>query len=672
MGRGEELSVRNICFVGHSGCGKTSLAEALLFAAGATTRKGSTADGTSILDFEEEEKQKKMTIKGATAFLKWKDTVIHLIDLPGYLDFIGEIICGMSAVETAFLCVDLASGVKVTTRKAWDFAQQYGLGRVLVLTKIDQNPEDIEKMIQEIIKTFGDSVVPFFTLENGKAVSLLPYLLSSENKTLQEKTIPVLEKIIETDEVLMEKYLNGEPPNAVELTKALQKAIISQQLSPLILCSAEKDVGIKELLDFIVDACPPADCPQQKTALKGEEKVKMVFSADKPFLAQVFKIMTDPYVGKLAYFRVYAGSIGVGQSFVNPRTNKTERVGSLYKIMGKDQKPVEKLSAGELGAVSKIEDISIGDSMCAVDEPLVFERIKFPEPMVMYALTPKSRSDEEKISGALSKLSDEDPTFNAKWDTETGESVVRGNSTLHLDMMIKKMRRRFGLEVEMKLPKIPYRETVLAKAEGHYKHKKQTGGRGQFGEVYLRIEPLPRDGGFEFVDAIVGGAIPRQFIPSVEKGVQKAIKKGVLAGYPVQDVRVTVFDGSYHTVDSDDLSFRIAGERAFYDGLEKAKPVLLEPVVDIEIVAPPKYMGDITSDLNARRARITGMDQVGDYQTIKAKVPLAEVMTYSTQLRSITGGEGSFTMAFSHYDVLPANIAQQVIERAKREKTETK
>jgi elongation factor G len=672
MGRGEELSVRNICFVGHSGCGKTSLAEALLFAAGATTRKGSTADGTSILDFEEEEKQKKMTIKGATAFLKWKDTVIHLIDLPGYLDFIGEIICGMSAVETAFLCVDLASGVKVTTRKAWDFAQQYGLGRVLVLTKIDQNPEDIEKMIQEIIKTFGDSVVPFFTLENGKAVSLLPYLLSSENKTLQEKTIPVLEKIIETDEVLMEKYLNGEPPNAVELTKALQKAIISQQLSPLILCSAEKDVGIKELLDFIVDACPPADCPQQKTALKGEEKVKVVFSADKPFLAQVFKIMTDPYVGKLAYFRVYAGSIGVGQSFVNPRTNKTERVGSLYKIMGKDQKPVEKLSAGELGAVSKIEDISIGDSMCAVDEPLVFERIKFPEPMVMYALTPKSRSDEEKISGALSKLSDEDPTFNAKWDTETGESVVRGNSTLHLDMMIKKMRRRFGLEVEMKLPKIPYRETVLAKAEGHYKHKKQTGGRGQFGEVYLRIEPLPRDGGFEFVDAIVGGAIPRQFIPSVEKGVQKAIKKGVLAGYPVQDVRVTVFDGSYHTVDSDDLSFRIAGERAFYDGLEKAKPVLLEPVVDIEIVAPPKYMGDITSDLNARRARITGMDQVGDYQTIKAKVPLAEVMTYSTQLRSITGGEGSFTMAFSHYDVLPANIAQQVIERAKREKTETK
>ena len=667
----EPTKVRNVCFVGHSGSGKTSLADTLLFEAGASPRKGSTADGTSVFDFEEEERQKRMTINSAVAYLDWKEHLINIVDAPGYLDFIGEMICGMSAVETVLLCVDLSSGVKVTTRKVWDMAEEFGLGRCIVLTKVDQNPSDIEKVISELKSVFGESVVPFFLFDGGSVTPLLPKP-ESVSEGVEAKVTEVLEKVVETDEELMEKYLGGEEPSVEELGVALREAVRRRQITPLLISSATEGMGIKELLDFLVFGCPAADAPPQRRALKGEETVDVTINRNAPFLAQVFKIVTDPYVGKLSYLRVYSGGIGTGDVFFNPRTGRSERIGNLYKVMGKEQKSVERVSAGELCAISKVEEMAIGDTLCLQDNVVEFERISFPEPMVMYAIVPKTRSDEEKVSGALQRLAEEDPTFTARWEAETGELVIRGNSTLHLEMMIRRMKRCFGLEVDTKLPKIPYRETIMAKGEGHYKHKKQTGGRGQYGEVYLRVEPLERGAGYEFVDAVVGGVIPKQFIPSVEKGVQKALKKGVVAGYPVQDVKVTVYDGSHHSVDSDDNSFRIAGERAFYDGLEKARPVLLEPIVDIEVVAPMKYMGDITGDLNSRRARITGMDTLGDYQIIRAKVPLAEVVTYSTQLRSITGGEGSYTTTFSHYDILPPNIAQQVMEKVKKEKEEEK
>ncbi|MCX7703875.1 MAG: GTP-binding protein, partial [Planctomycetota bacterium] len=381
MGKITVSNIRNICLAGHSGCGKTSLAEALLYAAGATSRKGSPAEGTSILDFEEEEKQKKTTMKGAVSFLTWKDVLVHIIDLPGYLDFIGEMIGGMSAVETVFICIDTSAGVKVTTKKVWDLAEQFGAGRVLVLSKIDQNPSDLDKAIEGLKTAFGDTVVPFFGLEGGNVVPLLPRAkgLGKEN---EQKANEALEKVVETDEGLMEKYLSGEEPKEEEVSRALKKAIITRQLTPVLMCSAERGTGIKEVLDFIAFGCPAADGGAPKSALKGEERVEVIPSEDRPFLAQVFKIMTDPYVGKLAYFRVYAGSFSAGESFVNPRTGKTERVGNLYKIMGKDQKAVERVSAGELGAISKVEEISIGDTMRAADEPLVLERQKFPEPMV--------------------------------------------------------------------------------------------------------------------------------------------------------------------------------------------------------------------------------------------------------------------------------------------------
>jgi len=657
--------IRNIALLGHSSCGKTSLAEAMLYMAGATTRKGDPAAGTSILDFEEEEKEKKITINGATAFLNWRDHTVHIVDLPGYLDFLGEIMCGLMPVETGILCIDLASGIKVTTRKVWEMMGKMGLSRVIVLTKVDQEPEKIGEMVAQIQEAFGTECVAAVHCEDGKVVPLL----EGGPEDLRTKFI---DKIVETNEELMERYLGGEEVGKEELLSALKEAIKSGEIVPVLATSATTDAGVKELLDFVVDALPSPLEPSIKKARKGEEEVDLPVGEDKPFLARVFKIVTDPYVGKLAFFRVYAGSVSVGDTIHNPRTGRNERIGALYKTMGKEQKQVEKLTTGELGAVSKIEEIKIGDTLCWPDEIFVIEPPAFTEPMVSYAVIPKSRGDEEKISTALSRLAEEDPTFIAKWEHETGELVIRGNSTLHLDVMMRRLKRRFGVEIETRLPKIPYRETVMARGEGHYKHKKQTGGRGQYGEVYLRVEPLERGKGYEFVDAVVGGVIPRQFIPSVEKGVLKAMEKGVMAGFPVQDVKVTVYDGSHHVVDSDDYSFRLAGERAFHDGMEKAKPVLLEPIVDIEIVAPTRFMGDIISDLNSRRARITGTEMAGDQQVIRAKVPLAEVLTYSTQLRSITGGEGTYTITFSHYDVVPPNIAQQIVEQVKAEKEQQK
>ena len=653
--------IRNIALIGHSSCGKTSLAEALLYAAGATTRKGDPAEGTSILDFEDEEREKKITINGATAFLNWRDCLIHLVDLPGYLDFLGEMACGLMPVDAACVCVDLAAGVKVTTRKAWGMTVDNNLPCIVVLTKIDQEPEKIGEVVTHIQEMLGKECVLAAHYEEGKVVPLL-------TGGPDDVRTRFIEKIVETDEELMEKYLGGEDVSREELLAALKKAIRRREIVPIFLTSAKTDAGVVELLDFVVGVLPDALQPPPKRVKKGEEEVDLPAGEDKPFLAQVFKILTDPYVGKLAFFRVYAGKVSVGETFHNPRIGRNERVGALYKVMGKEQRSVDGLGTGEFGAISKIEDIKIGDTLCSPENVLVIEPPKFPEPMVSYAVVPKSRGDEEKISTALSRLAEEDPTFVAKWEHETGELVIRGNSTLHLDMMMRRLRRRFGVEIETRLPKIAYRETVTTRAEGHYKHKKQTGGRGQYGEVYLRVEPLERGKGYEFVDAVVGGAIPRQFIPSVEKGVQKAMEKGVMAGFPVQDVKVTVYDGTHHSVDSDDYSFRLAGERAFHDGMSKAKPVLLEPIVDIEVVAPTKYMGDIISDLNSRRARITGTETLADQQVIRAKVPLSEVLTYSTQLRSITGGEGTYTITFSHYDIVPPNIAQQIVERIKAEK----
>ncbi len=643
----------------------------MLFAAGATQRRGSTSEGTSVLDFEDEEREKGMTINGATAYCGWRGHVLHIVDLPGYLDFIGEMTCGLMPVETGLLCVDLAAGIKVTTRKAWDLMGRMGVARMVVLTKVDQEPTKIDEVMDAVRGIFGAECVPFAVMDGTRVVPLLP-LGGDASEEAKAAHTRAMEKVVETDEALMDKYLGGETPTDGEMSAALRAAVAGGEIVPVFITGAAHDVGVKELLDFIVFGLPGADRPPGRKAKRGEEEIQVPLGPNEPLCAQVFKIVTDPYVGKLAFFRVYAGRMSVGGGFHNPRTGRNERIGNLYKTVGKEQTAVEELSAGEFGAVSKVERIKVGDTLCSPEAVLTMAVPEFAEPMVAYAVVPKSRSDEEKISGALNKMQEEDATFKARWETETGELVVRGNSTLHLDVMLKRLKRRFGIDVETRLPTVPYRETVLATSEGHYKHKKQTGGRGQYGEVYLRIEPLERGGGFEFVDAIVGGVIPRQFIPSVEKGVVKAMEKGVVAGFPVQDVKVTVYDGSHHSVDSDDNSFRIAGERAFQDGMSGAKPVLLEPIAEMEVIAPIQYMGDLMGDLNTRRARISGTDTVGDQQVIKAEVPLAEIMTYSTQLRSITGGEGTYTVSFSRYDVVPSNMVQQIVARRQQRQEQQK
>lgn len=662
-------TIRNICLCGHGGSGKTSLAEAMLFACGATSRLGKISDGTSILDYDEDEKERGFTINLSTASMRWRDHTINIIDTPGYPDFIGETISGLSAVETAAVVIDLQSGIKVNTRKAWDIATKKNLAKMVVITKIDSDAINFDALLSKIQGVFGAQCIPVVVPADGTVENLLETPQSEKGKRLRER---FLEKIVETDDALLANYLDGKEISAEALLGALRNAVLQGLIVPVIATSVNANQGIKEFLDIIVSVLPSAAEPLERKCKKGEEEVLIPVGSDGVFCAQVFKSLTDPYVGKLSFFRVYSGTLVAGSTFYNVRTEKSEKAGNLYRVTGKSQEQLERVSAGEIAAISKIEQVAVSDTLTTPDSKLSFPQIVFPKPMVSLAVKPKTRGDEQKISSSLNRLSDEDSTFLVEYQPQTGELVVTGNSALHLDVMPKRLARRFTVGVETSTPKIPYKETATGRAETNYRHKKQTGGRGQFGEVYIRIESLPRSAGFEFVDEIVGGAIPGRFVPAVEKGVREAMQKGPLAGYPVEDVRVTLYNGSYHTVDSDDLSFRLAGSKAFQEGMMDARPVLLEPIVDIEISVPSQSMGEIAGDLNSRRGRIQGMDTVGDTQIIMAKVPLAEISNYSTELRSITGGEASYAISFSHYDIVPPNVAQTIIEKAKAQKEKEK
>jgi elongation factor G len=650
---------------GHGGSGKTSLAEAMLFACGVTARLGKVSDGTSILDYDDDEKERRITIGLSTAGMRWRDCMINLIDTPGYPDFIGETISGLSAVETAAVVIDLQSGIKVNTRKVWDIATKKNLAKIVVVTKIDSDATTFDTLLSKIQRVFGAQCIPVVVPAGAGFENLIEPPQSEEGKRLREG---LTEKIVETDDALLASYLDGKEILPETLLEALRKAIMQRLIVPVVVTSVNTNLGIKEFLDVIVSVLPSAAEPLERKCKKGEEEILIPTGTDGVFCAQVFKSHTDPYVGKLSFFRVYSGALVSGTTFFNARTGKSEKAGNIYHVTGKSQEQLQQVSAGEIAAVSKIEQVAVSDTLTTPDSKLSLPQISFPKPMVSLAVKPKTRGDEQKISSSLNRLSDEDSTFLIEYQQQTGELVITGNSVLHLDVMLKRLARRFAVGVETSTPKIPYKETATGRAEANYRHKKQTGGRGQFGEVYIRVESLPRSTGFEFVDEIVGGSIPGRFIPAVEKGVREAMQKGPLAGYPVEDVRVALYDGSYHTVDSDDLSFRLAGSKAFQEGLLSAKPVLLEPIVDIEISVPSQSMGEITGDLNSRRGRIQGMDTVGDTQIIMAKVPLAEIANYSTELRSITGGEASYSISFSHYDIVPPNVAQTIIEKAKAQR----
>jgi elongation factor G len=699
--------IRNIALVGHGAAGKTSLADALLYAAKAVTRRGSPDEGTSVSDYDEEEHKRHFSIDTSILHLEWKGKRFNLLDAPGYPEFVGAALEALNAVETAAIVVSAPSGVEVNTRRMFNEAGKRGLARVIVINKMDADNVNFPGLLNTIRESFGKNCV-LLDAPNGVGarysgdVSVLsppapvppgcPVDLAAARTQL-------VDAIVESDEALMEKYLTEGDVSNEELEHALPHALAAGAVIPILCTSAKKDIGISELLDALAeDGESPAAAKPRKAVRGSGDKAEEVSVEPKEageFVGQVFKTLTDKFVGNLSFIRVLSGRITPEQSLFNARTGKPSRFGGLLQMQGKEQKPVTEAVAGDIVAVAKVEDLHIGDTVGTGAGVPKLPLPTFPTPMFGLAVEPKARGDEQKISASLAKIANEDPTFVVSRDTQTHEMVITGMSQLHLDVIQNRLKRRFDLEVVTKEPKVPYRETITSKAEADYRHKKQTGGRGQFGEVHLRVYPLKDveihneeellekfankahfeklrmahyDGehNFAFLDHIVGGTIPNQFIPAVEKGCKELLERGALAGYRIQDVAVEVHFGKDHPVDSSEAAFKTAGRMAFKKAFLNARPVLLEPIVNLEVTAPSKYTGAILSDLNTKRARVENQDSLpGDLAVISARAPLAEVMRYAAVLGSITQGQGSYSMEFSHYDQVPGNVQQQIVSKAK-------
>jgi len=670
--------IRNIILLGHGGAGKTTLGEAMLHAAKVSSRLGSVDDGTSMLDYSDIERERKHSVDPAAAHLEHNGRTINLIDAPGYPDFIGGAIGTMGGADTAVVVISAAAGIEVNARRLFKAAREAHMPVAIVVNKIDAENVDIERLLGDVGESFGTACKPMnLPADGGKAVT---DCFSSDSGTadvgdVADAHTQLIENIIEADEGLMEAYLGGEEIPQEKLSAAFAQAMVAGTVIPVLFTAARSEVGVAAFLDAVADYFPsPADV-EITGARAGEaadaEAVELAAEPERPFVGQAFKIATDPFVGKLAWVRVLQGTVTGETSYQLRDEKKGAKIGHLFKIQAKETAEVDRAVAGDLIALAKVEEIRRGDVLHAEAAGIFRDMPPCPTPMYSLAVTPKSRGDEQKISGALGKLSEEDPTFLATRDSQTNETVISGVGDLHLRIMLTKMKQRFDLEVETKPPKIPYRETVTVNAEGHYRHKKQTGGAGQFGEVFLRIEPLQRDGGFEFVNDLFGESVPRQFLPAIEKGIHDVLAAGPVAGYPMQDVKVSVYDGKSHPVDSKEVAFRTAGKYAFIDAVNHAKPVLLEPIVNLEVAVPATYMGDISGDLSGRRGRIQGQEMLpGNMCVVKAQAPLAEVMQYNSQLRSVTGGQGSYTMELSHYEAVPANVQQQIVAAAKAAREE--
>jgi len=669
MASPEVQRLRNLSLVGHGSTGKTSLTETMLFKAGAVKRRGRVEEGTTVADHDAEEKERKFSIDAALVHFPWKGKEFQVLDAPGYPDFLGAATATLRAVETAVVVVGAHAGVAVNTRKVWELAGAEGLARILVVNRIDNENVSLEELLASLRESFGDRCIPVnLPIGQGPSVSGIVSALAPPASTpagvvggdLAEWRQSFIEAVVEADDTALEKYLGEGTVSDDEFQALLPRALVAGKVTPVLFTSAEKDLGVAELLDFLAAYAPSPVEGVRRRAKKGDEEVALEPDPAKPFVAQVFKSVTDPFVGKMTYFRVFSGTLESNTAIFNPRHGKPERIGNLLQVQGKETKNIERVGAGMMAAVAKVENVAIGDTLCPEKTSWQMPPIPFPRPMVSVSVEPKSRADEQKIWGSILKIADEDHTFLPRRDAETHELVITGLSNLHLDVALHRLKRRYQLEVVTHVPKIAYRETISRKSEARYRHKKQTGGRGQFGEVAIRIEPVERGKGFEFVDGVVGGSVPNQFIPAVEKGIREILEKGAIKGYRVVDVRVELWDGKDHPVDSSEQAFKTAARMAFRQAMAGAGPVFLEPVMNLEITTPSRFMGDITGDLNSRRGRIQGMDSIGNVQVIKATVPLAEVMTYSTELRSMTGGECSYSMEFSHYDVVPSHMEAKI------------
>lgn len=666
--------IRNVLIAGHGASGKTTLVDAMLFASGTVNRKGSPVDGTSFSDFEKEEKDHKHSIYSSVLHIDHQGKRFNIIDTPGSTDLIGQAIACLPAVETVAVVVNAQSGIEVVTRRIMEAAKERNLPRAIIINKIDLPDLDLEALVTRIQETFGAECLPI-NLPTGGAKAVVECLLNNSGESdfdsVRRCHAAILDQIVEMDENLMEKYLGGEEPDYNALHAPFEKAMDDAHVVPILFTDAKNGVGVPELLDAIVKHFPSpleGNMPQFLTGEGANEKPYEIHEdQEHPLLAHVFKVTTDPFVGKLALFRIHQGKLTGQSQVIIGHSKKPIKLGHVFHLQGKDHKEAQEIICGDIGCVAKIEDIHVNDVLHddhALDS-VHCKPLKFPVPMYGLAISPKARGDEQKISIQLHKLVEEDPTFKWHNDAQTHEVVINGLGELHLRLVLERMKNR-GVQVDTKPPKIAYRETILQKAEGHHRHKKQTGGAGQFGEVYLRIEPLERGKGFEFVDEIFGGAIPGQFVPAIEKGVRELLDQGAVAGYPLQDVRVIVYDGKHHPVDSKEVAFKAAGKYAFRDAILKAKPSILEPIVNMEVTVPEDKMGAITGDLSGKRGRIIGQDFLGGGMAmVKAQAPLAEVMTYQNQLKSVTGGQGSFSMELSHYDPVPPQVQKQLAEAYK-------
>lgn len=668
--------IRNVALAGHGASGKTSLADALLFTAGATPRRGSVDDGTSTLDADDEEKRRHFSIDSHLGHLEYNGKQVHLIDTPGYPDFIGNAISALAAVENVLLAVSGPSGIEFNTRRLYQEARKLGLGRFLVITKMDADNVDYRADLEAIRETFGTECVPFnVPIGEGPGFQGVVDVIQSHDDDPDNCPLPpseayqmLVEQIVETDEALMTRYLEGEAILPEDLRKAAHDAIAAGQVVPVLCTCTKKEVGLKELLDLItLCGLSPDDLHHHgvKGAVEEGEDVDISPTEDGTLVGQVFKIANDQFMGKLSYLRILSGRLTPETVIVNLRSGKSAKAGHLYVLQGKAQEEVQEAIAGDIVVVAKFDDFHVSDTISNLGGNTGFQvvPIKFPEPMVPRAVEPKTREDEAKIAQGLAKLADEDPTFTIRRDARTHELVISGMSELHLDVIQQRLKNRYKLDMTTHVPHVPYLETIAGNAEANHRHKKQTGGRGQFAEVHLRIRPVDRGKGFVFVDAVKGGTIPNQFIPAVEKGVREQLEKGVISGNTVVDVEVEVFFGKHHDVDSSEQAFKTASASAFRKAFNAARPALLEPVVNLEVTVPAEKFGDITADLSTRRGHVTGMDAQGTMQVIKAEVPLAEVLTYSSQLKSMTAGQGSYSMEFKSYEPVPGNVQQQIMDK---------
>ncbi|MDD2282452.1 MAG: elongation factor G [Eubacteriales bacterium] len=682
-------TLRNISIIGHGGSGKTTLTESMLFYSGAIQRIGRVEEGTTTTDYDSDEIKKQITINAAMAPVEWKDCRLNFVDTPGYFDFVGEVIGSLRVVETGLVTLCAVSGVEVGTEKVWDLANKKNLPRIIFMNKLDRENANFAKTLAEAKDHFGPNVVPVqlpigseedfqgivdilqmkaFVYSGDKFQAAdIPDNLKNEAEKYREQLVEIA---AETDDELTLKYLEGEELTNAEISKGVQQAVGAAKLFPLLCGSAVKGIGIPQLLDFLVFAAPvPAD---KALALDAEGKtIEIPAGAKEPFRALVFKTMADPFVGKVSFFRVYSGELASDTQAVNLNKAKTERVGQLFLFRGKTQIPIAKAIAGDIAAVAKLQDTNTGDTLGDKDNKYLMKGIDYPVPMASFAVEPRSKNDEEKVGAGLAKFLEEDPTFKVERNIETKQTLLYGMGDTHLEIIVSRLAKKFGVDVDLTKPRIAYKETIKGSAEVEGKHKKQSGGRGQYGHVKINFEPLPRGEHFEFVDKIFGGSVPRNYIPAVEKGLIEAMEEGVLAGFPAVDIRATLLDGSYHNVDSSEMAFKIAASLAYKKGMQEAKPILLEPIYNVEVRVPDNFMGDIMGDMPSRRGRVAGMDPQEDgTQIIRAQVPLAEMYGYSVDLRSMTQGRGEFSMEYSHYEEVPANIAEKIIAEQKKEASE--